>query len=75
MASVEVLDVVCYDSVVREHHIYKTIWTPFIGEILTVNREEDNSYDSCAVAVRWDDCIVGIYHEKSRGFFCYMVET
>jgi len=27
--------------------------------ILTVNREEDNSYDSCAVAVCWDDCIVG----------------
>jgi len=50
MASVEVLDVVCYGSIVRGHHIYKTIWTPFIGEILTVNHEEDNSYDSCAVA-------------------------
>jgi len=32
MASVEILDV-CYDSVVRRHHIYKTIWTPFIGEM------------------------------------------
>jgi len=36
MASVEILDVVYYHSAVRGHHIYKTIWTPFIGEILTV---------------------------------------
>jgi len=52
MASVEILDVVCYDSVVRGHHIYKTIWTPFIGEILTLNCKEDNSYDSCTCSCR-----------------------
>jgi len=34
MASVEILDVVYYDSIVRGHHIYKTIWTPFIGEMM-----------------------------------------
>jgi len=61
IASVEILDLVCYckDSIVRGHHIYKTIWTSFIGKILLVNREEDNPYDDHAVAVYLDDYIVG----------------
>ena len=25
--------VLCFDSVVRRHHIYKTVWTLFSGEI------------------------------------------
>jgi len=58
MASV---DVICYnkESVVRGHHVYKTVWIPFIGEILAVNREEDNSHDCHAVAVYLEDSVVG----------------
>ena len=26
----------CFESVVRGHHMYKTIWTPNLGEILMV---------------------------------------
>ena len=27
------------DSVVREHHVYKTIWNPFVGEELVCEQE------------------------------------
>ena len=26
----------CFDSIVRGHHVYKTVWTPFLGEIVEV---------------------------------------
>ena len=42
-------------SVVRGHHVYKTVWMPFIG----VNREEDNLHDRYAVVVYLNDSIVG----------------
>ena len=29
----------CWGSVIRGHHIYKTIWTPEIGEILRCEQE------------------------------------
>ena len=32
-------------STVRGHHIYKDIWTPVIGEELTVIPEENNEHD------------------------------
>ena len=44
---------------VRAHHVYKDIWTPFEGETLSCEREEDNTADPYAVAVRsrrsWDE--------------------
>ena len=40
------------DSVVRGHHVYKTVWTPFFGEILTAVPEPGNSHDSCAVCLK-----------------------
>ena len=40
----------CLDSVVRGHHVYKRLWTPFIGEQLDVVREDENEHDSRAVA-------------------------
>ena len=39
------------ESVVTGHHIYKKSWTPVIGEVLPVEREEDNQDDDYAVAV------------------------
>ena len=35
-------------NVGRRHHAYKTVWIPFIGETLAVNREEDNLHDCYA---------------------------
>ena len=39
------------ESVIRGHHIYKTVWTPFTEEILTLAIEEGNENDPFAVAV------------------------
>ena len=39
------------ESVVRGHHIYKNVWTPFVGEVLHVEQEAHNPEDCFAVAV------------------------
>jgi len=44
------MDSLCLDSVIHGHHIYKDIWTPFIGEILHVEQEAHNTADHFAVA-------------------------
>ena len=40
------------DSVVRDHHIYKSIWTPVIGEEFSLEREDSNAHNEYAVVVR-----------------------
>ena len=45
-------------SVIRGHHIYKSVWTPFIGEELVVEAEDGNEHDKNAVAVMKDGCVV-----------------
>ena len=39
------------ESCIRGHHVYSTIWTPVLGELLTYKRELDNSEDGYAVAI------------------------
>ena len=38
-------------SVVRGHHVYKTIWSPILGEELQCCRETGNIHDLHAVAM------------------------
>ena len=38
------------NCVVRGHHVYKHIWTPGIGEELSVEKEPGNLHDSFAVS-------------------------
>ena len=57
----------CLGSVIRGHHIYKTIWMPYTGERLGVEREGGNTNDSYAVSIIKDDLIVGhVPREMSR---------
>ena len=44
---------------VRGHHVFKRIWTPVVGKVLTVAREAGNTEDRFAVAVAKDDFVVG----------------
>lgn len=39
------------DSVVRGHHVYKSVWTPYSGELLAVGVENGNEQDQYAVVV------------------------
>ena len=47
------------ETYVRGHHVYHTLWTPIIGEILPIKRELKNVYDRFAVAVLKDGEVVG----------------
>ena len=48
-----------HNSVVRGHHIYKSIWTPYIGEVLPAAVEDGNEEDQYAVAVCKGGIVVG----------------
>ena len=61
------------ESVIRGHHIYKTVWTPFIGETLSLRIEDGNEQDSFAVAVIKNDNIVGhAPRQFSRVFYFFL---
>ena len=53
------LEVVEITSFVRGYHAYQDIWDPFVGQMLLLKRQPDNSEDSHAVAVLNEDVIVG----------------
>ncbi len=56
-----------FDSEVRCHHIYKSTWTPFTGEVLSVHPEDGNPHDTYAVGVLKYGVTVGrVPHEVSR---------
>ena len=38
-------------SVIRGHHVYKSVWTPEVGEELSVVTEDGIEHDKYAVAV------------------------
>lgn len=61
------------DSCIRGHHVYKTIWTPSLGESLSLKSESGNSHDRFAISVLKDEHIVGhVPREVSQFFFYFM---
>ncbi len=56
-------------SYVRGYHVYKRIWTPFIGEMATTTIENANPHDRYAIAVLESEtlcCVEHIHREISR---------
>ena len=39
-------------SYIRGYHAYQDVWSPFIGEVLPLEREPDNPDDVHAVAIK-----------------------
>ena len=61
------------ESVIRGHHIYKTVWTPFIGEPLSLRIQDGNEQDSFAVTVIKNDNVVGhAPRQFSRVFYFFL---
>ncbi len=61
------------DSEVRGHHVYKSAWTPVVGEILHTELETMNSFDPFAVATTQHGQIVGhMPKEISRVSFFFL---
>ena len=59
-------------SVVRGHHIYKSLWTPEVNEILLLRRETGNEHDEYAVAVLQQLLRLTILF--ARSFHCCQLE-
>ena len=47
------------DSVIRGHHVYKDIWTPYVGEELFLEQEQGNQHDFYATTVKKNGVVVG----------------
>ena len=57
------------NSVIRVHHVYKTVWSPFVGEILHLQTDAGNVHDIHAVAIVKNPVVVGhAPREMSRIF-------
>ena len=75
VTSTSMLQSLSIDSVIRGHHIYKDIWTPFIGEQLDLQHELNNAYDRYAVTIIKKDEIVGrVPRELARQFSRFLLE-
>ena len=48
------------ESIIRGHHVYKTVWTPVTGESLFCRHDERDE------AKQFDNYAVGIYTRKER---------
>ena len=47
-----------FDSLIRGHHIYKNIWTPSVGEVLLLVKQEENEHDCFAISVMKDGLLL-----------------
>ena len=52
----------------REHCVYKTTWSPAIGQVLQVGAEDSNAYGTCACAC---EIIGSVTFPAARGHFNY----
>ena len=60
-------------SVIRGHHVYKAIWTPIVGENLSLQLEEENEHDNHAVVGMSDNTIVGQMLRSLSCFSCFFL--
>ena len=60
------------ESAVRGHLVYKTTWSPAIGQVLQVGAEDSNAYDRYAVTTCLRDAVRA---EDSNAYDGYAVAT
>ena len=61
------------ESAIGGHHIYNTVWTPCLGETLSLRIEDENQHDSFAVAIVKNDDVVGhAPRNLSRVFYFFL---
>ena len=71
--SQEELEEHTHQSVIRGHHIYKDVWSPYTGESLTLQREDGNTHDRHAVCLLKDNRVVGhVPRDLSRVFWYFL---
>ena len=50
-ATPRVFSAFSFSSAIRGHHVYKSMWPPFVGEHLEIERENSNAHHRFAIAV------------------------
>ena len=62
------------ERVIRSHHVFKDVWTPWLGEILRIGKEAGSAHNRRAVAVlQADGTIVGhVPREFSRVIWYFL---
>ena len=68
------MDSLSWDSVICGHHIYKDIWTPFVGEILHVEQEVCNPEDRFAVAIVKAETVVSHVPREVSCLFWHFIQ-
>ena len=68
------MDSLSWDSVIRGHHIYKNIWTPFVGEILRVEQEVCNPENHFAVPIVKVETIIGHVPREVSCLFWHFIQ-
>lgn len=63
-----------FNSCIRGYHIYRTIWTSQIGEVLTCEIEPNNPHDKFAVSVKKGADIVGHVPREITKVFHYFIK-
>ena len=63
-----------FSSIIRGHHVYKTIWTSYVSEELVLAAEESNLSDRHAVAVSKHGKIVGHMPHKLARFSWFFLK-
>ena len=54
------VDVLCIESVIQGHHVYKDIlWTPVLGQVLDTRQEHGNTNDQYTVSILHYGLVVG----------------
>ena len=59
-----------FDSYLRGYHAYLDVWVPMIGDdSLVCHKEVGNVHDAHAVAIFWENNVVGHVPQNLCGFF------
>ena len=70
-----------FESVIQGHHVFESIWSPFVGETLAVKQEKGNRHNRFAVAVIQQQSrpaavttILGRIPREFSQYFCTFLE-
>ena len=66
--------ILLHEDVIRGHHVYKSVWSPVLGETLTAAQERGNPMDRFAIAVQREDTIIGHVPCTISKVFWYFIE-
>ena len=56
------------NGIIRGHHVYKTIWSPFVAEPLHLQTHAGNKHNTHAVTIIKNSVMVGMHPGRCRRY-------